>query len=68
MREDFLEFVDQVLVLPFEAIDSTVFLLDVSLVFFDLVLEAVELVLLDVLELLQLSLSGALAALGLAFH
>lgn len=66
MREHFLELIDEIFVLSLEAVDHSVFVVDVSLVLFDLVLEAVDLVVLDVVEFADLSLSGTLHVFGLA--
>lgn len=41
LGEDFLELVDEVLVLSLEVVDGQVFVLDVALVFLELVFEAV---------------------------
>lgn len=65
MREHFFELIDEIFVLGLEAVDDSVLVVDVSFVLFDLMLEAVDLVVLDVVEFADFSLSGMLHVFGL---
>lgn len=66
MREYFLELIDEIFVLSLEAVDDSVFVINVPLVLFNLMLEAVDLVVLDVVKFSDFSLSGPLHVFCLA--
>lgn len=48
MRENLLELVGKVLVLRFEVVNYPIFVLNVTLQFFDLMLETADLILVDI--------------------
>ena len=68
LTEDLLEFIYKCFVLNLKVIDDFVLVFNVSLKFSDLMLVAVNLVVLDALELLDLSLTSTLLTISLALH
>lgn len=67
MRENLLELVGEILVLRFEVVNYPIFVFNVTLQFFNLMLETADLVLVDIFQFLDFSLSGAFHALCLGF-
>jgi hypothetical protein len=66
--EYFLEFIGEIFILSLKAIDNSILVLYVPLIFSDLMLEAVDLVVLDILQFIQLPLSCLLAVIGLVLY
>ena len=64
--ENLFELVGEVLILGFEIVNYSVFILDVTLEFFDLMLETADLVIMDTFQFLDFSLStnGFLPSVG----
>lgn len=65
LRENFLELVRQIFILRFKVIDDPVLVFNVPLQLLDLMLETTDLILMDIFEFLNLSLSSSFHAFSL---